>query len=246
MALDCPPGSAGALAALIDASDDRELFDELCPAGPPQRTCWAFDQPPGEPPAAFGQLASPRPCENARQIREVITSEMWSSSTTSIHIHEKRPVRQQPAQEQTATRSATPGPSLFLWHHRCNRLSRESLLAIQQLGRDLVERDRKRNKPDLTRLSSIFCCCQAAEGGSDGVRRMSCSGFSLLRSAGGLTRCSGSRSSKAMPPRPWRLFLLLLPRFSTLPCAIAWRESTKSLRGFAATPCQVHPTTWNA
>ena len=75
MALDCPPGSAEPWLPLIDASGDRELFDELHPSGSPDDVIYFLVRNEENPSSVYNCLCHAR--ENARQIREVITTEMW-------------------------------------------------------------------------------------------------------------------------------------------------------------------------
>ena len=75
MALDCPPGSAEPWLPLIDASGDRELFDQLHPAGTPDDVIYFLVCNNENPSSVHHCLCHAR--ENARQIREVITTEMW-------------------------------------------------------------------------------------------------------------------------------------------------------------------------
>ncbi|MFN9658901.1 MAG: alpha-E domain-containing protein, partial [Cyanobacteriota bacterium] len=75
MALDCPPGSAEPWLPLIDASGDRELFDKLYPDGSPDDVVKFLVREPDNPSSVVNCITFAR--ENARQIRDVITTEMW-------------------------------------------------------------------------------------------------------------------------------------------------------------------------
>ena len=75
MALDCPPGSAEPWLPLIDASGDRDLFDELYPGGGPQQVVEFLVRAEANPSSIVNCIAFAR--ENARQIRDVVTTEMW-------------------------------------------------------------------------------------------------------------------------------------------------------------------------
>ncbi|MCP9917653.1 alpha-E domain-containing protein [Cyanobium sp. ATX 6F1] len=75
MALDCPPGSAEPWLPLIDACGDRELFDKLYPQGQPEDVVRFLVREEGNPSSIVNCIAVAR--ENSRQIREVITTEMW-------------------------------------------------------------------------------------------------------------------------------------------------------------------------
>ena len=73
MALDCPQGSAEPWLPLIDASGDRDLFDQLYPTGDPTDVVRFLVREPDNPNSIVNCIAIAR--ENARQIREVITTE---------------------------------------------------------------------------------------------------------------------------------------------------------------------------
>ena len=75
MALDCPPGSAEPWLPLVDASGDRELFDRLYPDGRPEQVVEFLVRAENNPNSVANCIAIAR--ENARQIRDVITTEMW-------------------------------------------------------------------------------------------------------------------------------------------------------------------------
>ena len=75
MALDCPPGSAEPWLPLVDASGDRELFDRLYPEGRPEQVVEFLVRAEANPNSVVNCIAIAR--ENARQIRDVITTEMW-------------------------------------------------------------------------------------------------------------------------------------------------------------------------
>ncbi len=83
MALDCPPGSAEPWLPLIDASGDRKLFDRLCPQGSPEDVITFLVRESDNPNSIVNCIGSAR--ENARQIREVITTEMWEVSLPFSH-----------------------------------------------------------------------------------------------------------------------------------------------------------------
>ena len=76
MALDCPPGSAEPWLPLVDASGDRELFDRLYPEGRPEQVVEFLVRAEANHNSVVSCIAIAR--ENARQIRDVITTEMWA------------------------------------------------------------------------------------------------------------------------------------------------------------------------
>ena len=99
MALDCPPGSGEPWLPLIDASGDRELFDKLYPNGRPEDVVRFLVREEANPSSIFNCIAVAR--ENARQIREVITTEMWEQINDLYWtLQESVTFWQQPAQEQ--------------------------------------------------------------------------------------------------------------------------------------------------
>ena len=75
LALDCPPGSAEPWLPLIEASGERELFDKLHPGGGPLEVVEFLVRNHDNPSSVVNCIAIAR--ENARQIRDVITTEMW-------------------------------------------------------------------------------------------------------------------------------------------------------------------------
>ena len=98
MALDCPPGSAEPWLPLIDASGDRELFDKLCPAGTPEDVVNFLVREEGNPSSVLNCLAFAR--ENARQIRDVLTTEMWEQINGTYWSLQEASFWDQPPQEQ--------------------------------------------------------------------------------------------------------------------------------------------------
>ena len=75
MALDCPPGSAEPWLPLVDANGDRESFDQAYPQGTPRDVVRFLLLHRDNPNSVVSCIANA--CENARQIRDVITTEMW-------------------------------------------------------------------------------------------------------------------------------------------------------------------------
>ena len=75
MALDCPPGSAEPWLPLVDASGDRDKFDESYVNKTPSDVTNFLIRDRENPNSILSCICMAR--ENARQIRDVITSEMW-------------------------------------------------------------------------------------------------------------------------------------------------------------------------
>ena len=70
MALDCPPGSAEPWIPLIDASGDRQSFDQGYPLRSPRDVVGFLLLDRDNPNSILSCIATAR--ENARQIRDVI------------------------------------------------------------------------------------------------------------------------------------------------------------------------------
>ena len=75
MSLDCPPGSAEPWLPLIDASSDRETFDSRFPEKKQDDVINFLIRDRINPNSIISCIQLAR--ENARQIRDVMTSEMW-------------------------------------------------------------------------------------------------------------------------------------------------------------------------
>ena len=75
MALDCPPGSAEPWLPLVEVTGDRHLFDTAYPDATPKQVVRFLLLDRSNPNSIVSCIAMAR--ENARQIRDVITTEMW-------------------------------------------------------------------------------------------------------------------------------------------------------------------------
>ena len=73
MALDCPPGSAEPWLPLVEVTGDRHHFDTAYPT--PKQVVRFLLLDRSNPNSIVSCIAMAR--ENARQIRDVITTEMW-------------------------------------------------------------------------------------------------------------------------------------------------------------------------
>ena len=135
MALDCPPGSAEPWQPLIDASGDRELFDRLYPGGGASDVVTFLVQAEANPNSIVNCIALAR--ENARQIRDVITTEMWEQINGLYWtLLESDSFWDQPPQEQL--REIRRGCQLFYGVTDAT-LSRDLSWQFSRLGR-LIER----------------------------------------------------------------------------------------------------------
>ena len=77
MSLDCPPGSAEPWLPLIDASSDRESFDKRFPEKKPDDVINFLIRDRLNPNSIISCIQMAR--ENARQIRDVMTTEIYTS-----------------------------------------------------------------------------------------------------------------------------------------------------------------------
>jgi len=99
MALDCPPGSAEPWLPLVDASGDRNAFDKSYTNKTPSDVISFLIKDRENPNSIISCICMAR--ENARQIRDVITSEMWEQINSLYwSIQEGETLWHQPAQEQ--------------------------------------------------------------------------------------------------------------------------------------------------
>ncbi|MCP9850974.1 alpha-E domain-containing protein [Cyanobium sp. Morenito 9A2] len=141
MALDCPPGSAEPWLPLIDASGERELFDKLYPQGQPDDVVRFLVREEANPSSIVNCIGVAR--ENARQIREVITTEMWEQINDIYWILlESDRFWNQPLQEQL--REVRRACQLFYGISDAT-LSRDLSWHFSRLGR-LIERADKTSR----------------------------------------------------------------------------------------------------
>jgi uncharacterized alpha-E superfamily protein len=202
MALDCPPGSAEPWLPLIEASGDRELFDDLCPEGRPTDVVRFLVNHPDNPSSIVNCIASAR--ENARQIREVITTEMWEQlNELYLTVHESDRFWQQPAQEQL--HEIRYACQLFYGITDAT-LSRDLSWQFSKLGR-LVERADKTSRILDVKYFLLLPSSEEVGGVLDELQWIS-----LLRSAGAYQMFRQSQQ-KAIAPKAVAAFLLLDPIF---------------------------------
>jgi uncharacterized alpha-E superfamily protein len=222
MALDCPPGSAEPWLPLIDASGDRELFDVLCPEGLPTDVVRFLVNHPENPSSIVNCIATAR--ENARQIREVITTEMWEQ-LNDIYLTTLESDRfwQQPPQERL--HEIRYACQLFYGITDAT-LSRDLSWHFSKLGR-LVERAEKTSRFLDVKYFLLLPSPEEVGGVLDELQWIS-----LLRSAGAYQMFRQSQQ-KAIAPKAVAAFLLLDPIFprSVRYCLEGINKTLRVIRG---------------
>ncbi|WP_411875691.1 alpha-E domain-containing protein [Vulcanococcus limneticus] len=202
MALDCPPGSAEPWLPLIDASGDRELFDRLYPGGGPPQVVEFLVHCPDNPNSIVSCILMAR--ENTRQIRDVITTEMWEQINGLYWtLVENDSFWDQPPQEQL--REIRRGCQLFYGITDAT-LSRDLSWQFSRLGR-LIERADKTTRILDVKYFLLLPSPEEVGGVLDELQWIS-----LLRCAGAYQMFRQS-SQQAICPRAVADFLLLDPAF---------------------------------
>ena len=202
MALDCPPGSAEPWLPLIYANGDRELFDQLHPEGSSDEVVGFLVREEDNPSSLVNCLAIAR--ENARQIRDVITTEMWEQINDLYwSIQEGESFWEQPLQEQL--REIRRGCQLFYGITDAT-LSRDLSWQFSRLGR-LLERADKATRILDVKYFLLLPSPDEVGGVLDELQWIS-----LLRSAGAYQMFRQSRQ-QAIEPKAVASFLLLDPNF---------------------------------
>ena len=141
MALDCPPGSAEPWLPLVDVTADRQRFNQAYPAGTPGDVLRFLLHDRDNPNSIVSCIAIAR--ENARQIRDVITSEMWEQ-LNDLHwsLQTGEAIWSEPVQEQL--RIIRRGCQM-VYGITDATLSRDVSWLFSQLGR-LIERADKTSR----------------------------------------------------------------------------------------------------
>lgn len=202
MALDCPPGSAEPWLPLIYANGDRELFDQLHPEGSSDEVVGFLVREDGNPNSLVNCLAIAR--ENARQIRDVITTEMWEQINDLYwSIQDGESFWEQPLQEQL--REIRRGCQLFYGITDAT-LSRDLSWQFSRLGR-LLERADKTTRILDVKYFLLLPSPQDVGGVLDELQWIS-----LLRCAGAYQMFRQSRQ-QMIEPKAVASFLLLDPNF---------------------------------
>ena len=224
MALDCPPGSAEPWLPLIDASGDRELFDELFPAGGPEQVVEFLVRAEANPYSVVNCIAIAR--ENARQIRDVITTEMWEqlNDTYWTLLDSEGFWKQQPQEQLRDIRRAC---QLFYGITDAT-LSRDLSWHFSRLGR-LLERADKTTRILDVKYFLLLPTPDEVGGVLDELQWIS-----LLRSAGAYQMFRQSQQ-QAIEPKAVAAFLLLDPIFprSVRYCLERINETLRIVRGQA-------------
>ncbi|MEB3266163.1 MAG: alpha-E domain-containing protein [Cyanobacteriota bacterium] len=223
MALDCPPGSAEPWLPLIDASGDREQFDRLFPAGRPDDVVRFLVREPQNPSSVVNCLDIAR--ENARQIREVITTEMWEHLNGVYWNLQEDSYWELPPQEQL--REIRRACQLFYGITDAT-LSRDLSWHFSRLGR-LLERADKTTRILDVKYFLLLPSPDEVGGVLDELQWIS-----LLRSAGAYQMFRQSQQ-RAIAPRAVAGFLLLDPIFprSVRYCLERLSETLRIIRGSA-------------
>jgi uncharacterized alpha-E superfamily protein len=202
MALDCPPGSAEPWLPLIDANGERELFDQLYPTGNSEEVVRFLVRDEKNPSSLVNCIGVAR--ENARQIRDVITTEMWEQ-INDLHwsIQEGERFWDQPPQEQL--REIRRGCQLFYGITDAT-LSRDHSWQFSRLGR-LLERADKTTRILDVKYFLLLPSPEDVGGVLDELQWIS-----LLRCAGAYQMFRQSRQ-QMIEPKAVASFLLLDPSF---------------------------------
>ena len=224
MALDCPPGSAEPWLPLVDASGDRELFDRLYPEGRPEQVVEFLVRAEDNPNSVVSCIAIAR--ENARQIRDVITTEMWEQLNDIYWtLFDNKGFWDQPPQEQL--RDIRRACQLFYGITDAT-LSRDLSWQFSRLGR-VLERAEKTTRILDVKYFLLLPSPDEVGGVLDELQWIS-----LLRSAGAYQMFRQSRQ-QAIEPKAVASFLLLDPIFprSVRYCLERIHETLRIVRGQA-------------
>lgn len=224
MALDCPPGSAEPWLPLVDASGDRELFDRLYPEGRPEQVVEFLVRAEANPNSVVNCIAIAR--ENARQIRDVITTEMWEQLNDIYWtLFDNKGFWGQPPLEQL--RDIRRACQLFYGITDAT-LSRDLSWQFSRLGR-VLERAEKTTRILDVKYFLLLPSPDEVGGVLDELQWIS-----LLRSAGAYQMFRQSRQ-QAIEPKAVASFLLLDPIFprSVRYCLERIHETLRIVRGQA-------------
>ena len=224
MALDCPPGSAEPWLPLVDASGDRELFDRLYSEGRPEQVVEFLVRAEANPNSVVSCIAIAR--ENARQIRDVITTEMWEQLNDIYWtLFDNKGFWDQPPQEQL--RDIRRSCQLFYGITDAT-LSRDLSWQFSRLGR-VLERAEKTTRILDVKYFLLLPSPDEVGGVLDELQWIS-----LLRSAGAYQMFRQSRQ-QAIEPKAVASFLLLDPIFprSVRYCLERIHETLRIVRGQA-------------
>ena len=202
MALDCPPGSGEPWLPLVEATGDRRRFDQAYPAGRPADVIRFLLHDLENPNSIVSCIAMAR--ENARQIRDVITTEMWEQ-INDLHwsLQDGEAIWTEPVQEQL--RSIRHGCQIF-FGITDSSLSRDLSWLFSQLGR-LIERADKTSRILDVKYFLLLPSPEEVGGVLDELQWIT-----LLRTAGAYQMYRQSMQ-QAITPASVANFLLLDPIF---------------------------------
>ncbi len=202
MALDCPPGSAEPWLPLVEATGDRGSFDKSYPAATPRDVLHFLLLDRKNPNGIVSCIAMAR--ENSRQIRDVITTEMWEQ-INDLHwsLQDGEAIWSEPVQEQL--RIIRKGCQIFYGITDAT-LSRDLSWLFSQLGR-LIERTDKTSRILDVKYFLLLPRPEDVGGVLDELQWIT-----LLRSVGAYQMYRQSMQ-RAINPRSVARFLLLDPIF---------------------------------
>ena len=202
MALDCPPGSAEPWLPLVDAIGDRDSFEQMYSQGSPKEVVSFLLLDRDNPNSIVSCIAKAR--ENARQIRDVITTEMWEQLNDLYwNVQDGEALWQEPDQEQL--RSIRRGCQLFYGITDVT-LNRDQTWLFSRLGR-LIERADKTSRILDVKYFLLLPAPTEVGGVLDELQWIS-----LLRTAGAYQMYRQS-VQQAITPSSVARFLLLDPIF---------------------------------
>ena len=202
MALDCPPGSAEPWLPLVEVTGDRHRFDTAYPGATPKQVVRFLLLDRSNPNSIVSCIAMAR--ENARQIRDVITTEMWEQ-INDLHwsLQDDEDIWREPVQEQL--RIIRRGCQL-VYGITDTTLSRDLSWLFSQLGR-LIERADKTSRILDVKYFLLLPSPEEVGGVLDELQWIT-----LLRTAGAYQMYRHS-VQQAISPAAVARFLLLDPIF---------------------------------
>ena len=202
MSLDCPPGSAEPWLPLIDATGDRENFDLRFPEQKQFDVINFLIRDRLNPNSIISCINMAR--ENSRQIRDVITSEMWEQINTLYwNLQDGEMFWNQPIQEQLS--EIRRGCQLFYGITDVT-LSKDISWQFSMLGR-LIERADKTSRILDVKYYLLLPSLDELGGVLDELQWIA-----LLRSAGAYQMFRRAEQN-AIKPNSVARFLLLDPNF---------------------------------
>ncbi|QEY32629.1 alpha-E domain-containing protein [Synechococcus sp. RSCCF101] len=202
LALDCPPGSAEPWLPLVEASGNREDFDRLYPEGRAEDVVRFIVEDRRNGNSIVSCLAAAR--ENARQIRDVITTEMWEH-INDLHWSLEDSTSLRNSHELEWLQEIRRGCQLFFGITDAT-LSRDLSWRFSQLGR-LIERADQTSRILDVKYYLLLPSVEEVGGVLDELQWIA-----LLRSAGAY-HMFRKAEQQAITPRAVARFLLLDPIF---------------------------------